>query len=425
MRLEHDFEVYIKELCKKIRNKDVHASLKLEISDHLQTLKEEGLLAGLSEKEAIAQALSRMGDVNVLGKQLNKTHKAPMDIKTIFPVMIASLFGLIVMYYLQFHSTFAALQDMEVFSKSLLFYLVGILLMLSLSRFDYRKLLKFSKPLYVGTVFILLITVLFGVRVDGIPFLILGFANVNFIEITPFLLVISFAGIFHSWNWNDSRKSWLGVGILALPVLVLLTTSAIATSIICIIACTAIMLSSRASMKQTVAFTATTFIWPIFNLWTLSQNGTLIDAGYIKNLGTSHFIGSSLQLTPNLISEVHTDFIFTYIVYSFGWLAAVIALVLLLFFICRIWSTAKGIHFNYGKMLVIGLAVTFASQFILSILTNLGLSSSLGVAMPFMSFGGSHILLEMIALGLILSIFRRRKTAVQINEAENQSLGES
>jgi cell division protein FtsW (lipid II flippase) len=57
------------------------------------------------------------------------------------------------------------------------------------------------------------------------------------------------------------------------------------------------------------------------------------------------------------------------------------------------------------------LAVTFASQFILSILTNLGLSPFPGVAMPFMSFGGSHILLEMIAVGLILSIFRRRKAA--------------
>ncbi|MBC1500520.1 FtsW/RodA/SpoVE family cell cycle protein [Listeria weihenstephanensis] len=411
MRLEDDFEVYMKELCKKIRNKDVHASLKLEISDHLQTLKEEALLAGLSEEEATAQALARMGDVKSLGKQLNKTHKAPMDIKTLLPVLIASLFGLLVMYYLQFHSTFTELQNMKVFNKSLIFYLVGILLMLGFSWLDYRKLLQYSKHLYVGTVLILLITVIFGVRVDGLPFLILGFANVNFIEITPFLLVISFAGIFHSWNWNDSRKSWLGVGILAFPILLLFTTSALATSIICIIGCIAIMLSSKASIKQTVAYAAATFIWPVFNLVILSQNYTLINTVDIKNLGASNVIGSSLHLTPNLISEVHTDLIFMYIIYSFGWLAAIIAVVLIVFFICRILRAAKNIPFIYGKMLVIGLAVTFASQFILSILTNLGFSPLSDAAMPFMSFGGTHILFEMIALGLILSIFKRRKAA--------------
>ncbi|RSK26566.1 FtsW/RodA/SpoVE family cell cycle protein [Bacillus sp. HMF5848] len=407
MGLENEFEVYIKELCKQIRNKDVHASIKLEISDHLQTLKEEALLAGLSEEKAIDQALARMGDVKLLGKQLNETHKASMDIKTLLPVMIASLFGLLVMYFLQFHSTFTEIQDMKVFNKSLIFYLLGIVLMLSLSMFDYRKLLKFSKHLYAGTVLILLITVLFGVRVDGVPFLILGFANINFTEITPFLLVMSFAGIFHSWNWNDARKSWLGVGILAFPVLLLLTTSAIATSIICIIGCTAIMFGSRASLKQAITFAVATSIWPIFNLLVLSQNYTKD----IKKLGASDFIGNSLNLTPNLISEVHTDFIFTYILYSFGWLAAIIVFVLVVFFIWRILSAAKSVHFVYGKMLAIGLAVTFASQFILSILTNLGLSPLPGVAMPFMSFGGSHILLEMIAVGLILSIFRRRKAA--------------
>ncbi|MET3195246.1 FtsW/RodA/SpoVE family cell cycle protein [Gottfriedia sp. OAE603] len=411
MGLENDFEEYIKELCKQIRNKDVHSSIKLEISDHLQTLREEALLAGLSEEEAIDQALARMGDVKVLGKQLNETHKASMDTKTILPVMIASLFGLLVMYYLQFHSTFTEIQDMKVFNKSLIFYLLGILLMLSLSTFDYRKLLKFSKPLYAGTVLILLIAVLFGVRVDGVPFLNLGFANINFTEITPFLLVMSFAGIFHSWNWNDSRKSWLGVGILALPILLLLTTSAIATSIICIIGCTATMFGSRASLKQAIAFAGAASIWPIFNLLVRSQNYTSIDTKDIKKLGASDFIGNSLNLTPNLISEVHSDFIFTYIIYSFGWLAAIIAFVLVVFFIWRILSATKSVNFIYGKMLAIGLAVTFASQFILSILTNLGLSPLPGVAMPFMSFGGSHILLEMIAVGLILSIFRRRKAA--------------
>lgn len=410
MGIEKKFEVYINELCKRIRNKDVHASIKLEISDHLHTLKEEAMSTGLSEEEAIDKALARIGDVEVLGKQLNKTHKAPMDVKAILPVVAVSLFGLLVMYYLQFHSAFTELQDMRVFNKSLGFYLFGTLLMLSLYIFDYRRLLKYSKHIYTGTVLILVLTALFGVRVDGVPFLTLGFANINFTEITPFLLVISFSGIFHSWDWRDYRKSLLGVGIILVPIIILSTTGALAATIISIIVCIAIMYASRANLKQVITFTVVTFIWSIFQVLFKSQKYTLLSPYTNQKLGTKDFIGNGFNLTPELIPEVHTDFIFVYIIYSFGWLAAFSAFILIVFFICRILSIAKSVNFVYGKMLITGLATTFATQFILSILANLGLSTLPGVAMPFMSFGGSHIMLEMIAVGLILSIYRRRKT---------------
>lgn len=410
MGLEKKFEIYINELCKRIRNKDVHTSIKLEISDHLLTLKEEAMSTGLSEEEAINKALARIGDVEILGKQLNKTHKAPLDVKTILPVVAASLFGLLVMYYLQFHSAFMELQDMRVFNKSLSFYLLGTLLMLSLYTFDYRRLLKYSNHIYMGTVLILLLTVLFGVRVDGVPFLTLGFVNINFTEITPFLLVISFAGIFHSWDWSDCRKSWLGVGIISGPIVILSTTGALSTTIISIIVCVAIMYVSRASLKQVIIFAVATSIWSSFQLLFKSQKYTLLSPNANQKLGAADFIGNGLNLTPGLIPDVHTDFIFAYIIYSFGWLAAFIAFVLIVLFICRILITAKSVNFAYGKMLITGLAATFATQFILSILTNIGLSTLPGVSMPFMSFGGSHILLEMLAVGLILSIYRRRKT---------------
>ncbi|WP_369290139.1 FtsW/RodA/SpoVE family cell cycle protein [Anaerobacillus sp. 1_MG-2023] len=68
---------------------------------------------------------------------------------------------------------------------------------------------------------------------------------------------------------------------------------------------------------------------------------------------------------------------------------------------------------SYGRLLTIGLATTFSVQFILSILINLGLSGVPTAAMPFMSFGGFHILLEMTAVGLLLSIYRRRNTVDQ------------
>ncbi len=410
MGLDNKFEMYIKDLCKRIKNKDVHAHIKLEINDHLHTLKEEAMSTGLSEEEAIDQALACMGDAVVLGKQLNKTHKAPMDVKTLLPVLTASLFGLLVMYYLQFHSAFTELQELKVFNKSLSFYSLGVVLMLSLFMFDYRRLMKYSRHFYVATILILLLTVLIGVRVDDVPFLNVGFATINFTEITPFLLVIAFAGMFHSWDWNDNRKAWFGIGIMSIPILLMATTGAFAATIISIIVCAAIMHTSRSNFKQTITFAVVASIWPIWNLLSLSQGYSMVSSYADLKIGEAYFIGSALQMNPSFISEVHTDFILKYIIYSFGWLAAITALALVIFFICRISITAKSVNPPYGKLLITGLVAVFSAQFILSLLTNLGLSPLTGVPVPFMSYGGSHLLLEMISAGLILSVYRRRKT---------------
>ncbi|WP_241657081.1 FtsW/RodA/SpoVE family cell cycle protein [Halobacillus salinus] len=400
-------------LCKRIKNKDVHDNIKLEIGDHLQELKEDAMRRGLSEEEAVHEALAHIGDEKVLGKQLNKTHKAPLDVQTILPVLAVSLVGLLVMYYLQFHSSITALHEMKLFHKSLVFYLAGLLLMLVVFQLDYRKLAKYSTPIYAGILLVLSLTVLLGVRVDGIPYLNIGFAFINFTEITPYLLVVAFAGIFHSWNWRDTRKSWLGAGLLAVPILLLSTTGAVAATFISLIVSVAMMSVSSASIKQVLAVTVPLSILPMVRLFVQADPSALPSTYAGLTLGDANFIGSAIKSTPGLMSEVHTDFIFSYTLYTFGWMSAIIVFALIASFIWRVISTGRNMTYSYGRLLTIGLAATFSVQFILNILMNFGVSAVPGAAMPFMSYGGSHILLEMIAVGLLLSIYRRRDTVEQ------------
>lgn len=413
MGIDKKFEVYIDRLCKQIRNKDIHENIKLEIGDHLQELKEDAMRRGLSEEEAVNEALAHIGDEKILGKQLNKTHKAPLDVQIILPVLAVSLLGLLVMYYLQFHSTIIALHEMNVFNKSLVFYLVGLLLMLVVFKFDYRKLAKHSIHIYAGTLLFLLSTLLLGVRVDGIPFLNIGFAFINFTEITPYLLVVSFAGIFHAWNWKDIRKFWIGTALLAVPILLLSMTGAGDATVISLMVSIVIMYLSSVSIKQVLSFTLLLSIWPMVRFFVQADTSTLPNTYAGLTLRDADFIGSALQSTPGLTSEVHTDFIFSYTIYTFGWLSAIIVFALIAYFIWRSISTGRKMAYSYARLLTIGLAATFSVQFFLSILMNLGLSGLPGAAMPFMSFGGSHILIEMIAVGLLLSIYRRRNTVEQ------------
>ncbi|MEK3972057.1 permease prefix domain 1-containing protein [Bacillus sp. FSL M7-0558] len=207
MGLEKKFEKYMKNVCKRVKNKDVHLEIKLELMDHLYTLKEEAMNAGMSEEEAVDQALEQIGDATILGAQLHETHKTEMDLKMFLLVLAACSFGLLIMYFLQFHSEFTNLQDMNIFYKSLAFYLVGLVLMFVLFSFDYRRLLKYSWHLYIGTLGMVLLTMIFGIRVNGVLFLRLSDISINLTEVVPFLVAVSLAGIFHSWNWENGLKA--------------------------------------------------------------------------------------------------------------------------------------------------------------------------------------------------------------------------
>ncbi|KPN15947.1 hypothetical protein AKG37_03790 [Bacillus australimaris] len=413
MGLEKKFEKYIHSVCKLIKNKDVHSSVKLELMDHLYTLKEEAMNAGMSEEEAVDQALDQIGDAAILGTQLHETHKTEMDLKMILLVLATCSCGLLVMYFLQFHSEFTDLQNTNIFYKSLVFYLIGLVLMFILFSFDYRRLLKYSWHLYIVTLGTLVLSMIFGTRVNGILFLRISDISVNLTEVMPFLLAISLAGIFHTWNWGNKFKALLGVGIVALPMMLISTIGFLPATIICLVMCLTVMYVSSASLRQIIPLTAAGVLYLMFELFSLFQAGW-----YLRTV--HEFSSNGFQITPLFaISEVHTDWMLTYIIYSFGWLAGLMALMLFVIFIYRVFHTALRVNMAYGKMVMTGIAAVFAAKCLLSIFTNFGLLPLPGVSMPFMSYGGSHILLELMAVGMILSIYRRR----QMGDVSQQEAG--
>ncbi|TQR24719.1 FtsW/RodA/SpoVE family cell cycle protein [Bacillus safensis] len=404
MGLDKKFEKYVKNVCKKIKNKDVHSSVKLELLDHLYTLKEEAMNAGVPEEEAVDHALNQIGDAEILGMQLHETHKTQIDFKTILLVLATCFCGLFVMYFLQFHSDFTNLRNTNIFYKSLVFYLVGLVLMFGLFSFDYRRLLKYSWHLYIGTLGTLIFSMMFGERVNGILFLRIRDVSINLTEIIPFLLAVSLAGIFHKWNWENGFKAWIGLGMMTLPIILISTIGFLPATVICLVMCLTVMYVSSASLWQIIMLTAAGILYVMVELFSLFQAD-----GHPFFYRIHEFSSNGLQITPYAMSEVHTDWMFTYIIYSFGWLAGLIALMLFVIFIYRVFHTAKRVKMVYGKMVLTGLAAVFAAKYLLSIFTNFGLLPLPGVSMPFMSYGGSHILLEMMAVGLILSIYRRRQ----------------
>lgn len=127
-----------------------------------------------------------------------------------------------------------------------------------------------------------------------------------------------------------------------------------------------------------------------------------------KTTQSAGLLGQGFNFDPGAIPEIHTDFIFTYIVYTFGWIAGIILIVLAITFLLRMSWVAMVVKDNYGKLLVSGFVTIFSVGFLWNILMNLGLAPISGVGLPFISFGGSQFVGNMAAIGIISNVYKLR-----------------
>lgn len=424
MSLENNkIQNYINTVCELVKNKDVHYDIALELKDHIQTLKEEYIDSGLSEEDATEKAISHMGDPDLIGKQLDKTHKAKIGWGVLIPILAFSLFGLVTMYFIQSKGAVAGADSIKIFQKNFIFYIIGIASMIGLYFFDYRKILPYSKYIYIGSVIISFLQVATGVHVYGRPYFHFGFLTIDLTPFTLVLFLISLSGILQQWNWKNPYRFLLGLVIIILPEFLLLTSKS-STFYIYIIACITLMIGSKAKIYQAFSYVAIHLMlfWAvilstpynqrkltIFLSPNIDPNGSGWQYLQLKKIiDSASALGNGFSIKPSTMPGIHTNFIFTYIVYTFGWIAAAIIILLVIAFILKMIKVAKLTKNSYGKLLVSGIISILTAEFLLNIGMNLGISPIIGVGLPFISFGGSQLIVNMIIVGLILSVYRRK-----------------
>lgn len=127
--------------------------------------------------------------------------------------------------------------------------------------------------------------------------------------------------------------------------------------------------------------------------------------------------GGSIQKLAYL-PECHTDFIFSIIAEEFGWLGCIFIIGLFAALVHRGMRIAKKCPDMYGKLLAIGITFIFGFQAFL----NMSVASSLlpvtGVTLPFISYGGTSIVVFLSMAGILLNISKQRikRVRTEINE---------
>ena len=131
-------------------------------------------------------------------------------------------------------------------------------------------------------------------------------------------------------------------------------------------------------------------------------SGGLIGKGFLQGTQTQ------LQFIP----EQHSDFIFSAVGEEFGFIGALIVIALFAIVIWRTLVIAFGARDFFGTLLASGIAVMTAFHALANIGMALGLLPVVGIPLPFMSYGGSSLLMNLICLGILQNIAMRRQKLI-------------
>lgn len=317
--------------------------------------------------------------------------------------------------------------------KQMIYAGFGFLAMGWFAKFDYKKLERYNTK-FLWIVAILLLVLQFtplGVTINGAK----RWINLGFMQLQPselakplfcMLLASNFKEKVDLLNFNNWTSTFIPILILLgiiykqpnlSMVIILLTTSFM------------LYIAARGSLKLVAILGGLGFAGALFylpkllqgyqmdriNVW-LNPGSDALGKGYniIQSLiafASGGFIGTgyggSIQKLAYL-PECHTDFIFAIIGEEFGYLGCLFIIGLFTVLVYRGLRIAKRCPDMYGKLLAIGITVIFGFQAFL----NMSVASSFfpvtGVTLPFISYGGTSIIVSLAMVGILLNISKQR-----------------
>lgn len=311
----------------------------------------------------------------------------------------------------------------------LLWGIIGGLGLIFASYFDYHKYYKLSIPAILVTIFLLILVFIpgLGIRALGAHRWI-GIGSFSFqpAELAKLSLVIYLSAWFSSKEKGRFLPFILLVGLLTGLVIMEpdLGTSVIilSTSLILYFASGAPLLHFFVLLPVGILIIialAVTSPYRLRRLTTfLNPMSDPLGASYhirqiLISLGSGGWFGLGLGASRQkyeFLPEATTDSIFAIIGEEFGFLGSVILILLFIILLFKMFKVTKKAPDRYGSLLGIGIMGMIAMQIIVNLGSMIAIFPLTGVPLPFISYGGSNLVITLISCGILLNINRQEVT---------------
>ena len=313
---------------------------------------------------------------------------------------------------------------------------IGMVLVLVIAAFDYRFFKVYAGFLYGGTCLLTALLLIPGVASPTGAYI--DIPGVNLLQITPpefvkiGLLVMIAALLSELRTPRPELRDVIRVVLVALlPIALVLVKVEIGTAIVLVAITVAVLVVAGASAKHLGALAAISLVLIVLafqahviqdyqldrlSAWLDTENvaedvrynldQSLIAVGSGGLFGKGYLAGTQTNL--DYVPEQHTDFIFTVVGEEFGFFGAILVLAL---FGVLLWRAIRIAYLSkdpFGTYVASGIAAMFAIQMFVNVGMVIGIMPITGLPLPFLSYGGSSMLITFIAVGMLESIHMRR-----------------
>jgi rod shape determining protein RodA len=378
----------------------------------------------------------------VAGRQLAADRRPIRHLDPILLLVVVVLMaaGLLLIYSATNRSLEAIGEDPALYLKrQATFAALGVVAVLVMASVDYRFLKVYAGMIYTAAIVLLvLVRTPLGTAVKGSQrwFELFGFQLTpsEFGKVALIVMLAAFLSeIRRSGNELSLQDVYRATAIAGLPALLVFLQPDLGTSIVLatIVVGVLVVAGARARHLALLALTALVLVVAALQTglvreyqlervralfdpanvsesarWNREQAEIAIGSGGLTGLGYLRGTQTNLDFVP----EQHTDFIFTVAGEEFGFVGAVTLLLLFAALLWRALRIAQLAKDRFGTYVAVGIASMFAIQVFVNVGMTVGIMPITGLALPFVSYGGSSLLANAIAVGMLLNIHIRRFT---------------
>jgi rod shape determining protein RodA len=316
--------------------------------------------------------------------------------------------------------------------RQLAWFGVGIVALVFMASIDYRRLVRAAPLFYVLGLGGLVAVFLLGRTVSGARrWLLVGPVSVQPSELFKLCFVLMAVWLLTSrWAQPIGKTVLMMVAPLAIvPAVLIVKQPDLGTALLLFPVLIALLVTAGIRMRllgglALVGVAAAPLAWfvlkdyqrerllvfldpvrdPLGSAYNVIQAKIAIGSGQLLGKGVAGATQSRLAFLP----ERHTDFIFAVFAETWGFVGCLVLLTCYALLLLRGFDIAASTREPVGRLVALGVTALVATQVLVNVGMVTGLIPVVGIPLPFMSYGGSSMVVSMMALGLLLSVRMRQ-----------------
>lgn len=356
-----------------------------------------------------------------------------IDFVILIGVLILSIYGVI---------NISSATSFGFAKRQLLFIVVSFIVLGVILFIDYSNIKPFISIIYYSNIVLLIFTKIFGPEINGASgWIQLGIFTLQPSEFMKISLILMLAKVIDESDRgiNDKNTILKLLCYIALPLLSIVIQPDMGMTLVCCIMSVGVLFIAGLNIKVFLGGILF-FVISVLMVW-----DTNILPGYWKNriisfidpsvdslgnglqvlqskigVGSGGFWGkhdvlfgsSEKSYVSQFVPEPQNDFIFSIIGEYWGFLGAILLLLVFVVIICRIIKVARNSKDTFGELFCVGMVFYILYSVFQNIGMAIGLLPVTGINLPFVSYGGSSILSNMIGIALVLNINMRKDPIV-------------